>query len=105
MGAGCWLGFAGATSFANVIFAQKPKELWLIDSGYNLVSFVVAGVILGACAKVPPHGHSCRSASIGSRRAARDAGTIVARNDTTSENAAMIARSRTRVTNGIDDTK
>jgi hypothetical protein len=48
VGAGCWLGFAGATSFANVIFAQKPKELWLIDSGYNLVSFVVAGVILGA---------------------------------------------------------
>lgn len=46
--AACWFGFAGATTFSNVIFAQQPKELWLINSGYNLVSFVVAGVILGA---------------------------------------------------------
>ena len=45
--AGCWLGFAGATTFSNVLFAQQPKELWLINSGYNLVSFVIAGVILG----------------------------------------------------------
>ena len=44
----CWIGFAGATSFANAVFSQKPKALWLIDSGYNLVSFVVAGIILAA---------------------------------------------------------
>jgi hypothetical protein len=44
----CWIGFAGATSFANYIFSQKPKELWAIDSGYNLVSFIIAGAILGA---------------------------------------------------------
>lgn len=48
VGAGCWLGFAAATSFSTAVFAQKPKELWLIDSGFNLVSFVTAGVILGA---------------------------------------------------------
>ncbi len=42
----CWLGFAGATSYANALFSQKPKQLWLIDSGYNLVSFVIAGIIL-----------------------------------------------------------
>lgn len=46
--AGCWLAFAGGTSFSTMLFAQKPKELWLIDSGFNLVSFVLAGVILGA---------------------------------------------------------
>ena len=48
VGALCWLGFAGATSFANALFSMKPKQLWLIDSGYNLVSFILAGLILGA---------------------------------------------------------
>ena len=48
VGALCWLGFAGATSFANAVFSQKPKALWLIDSGYNLVAFVLAGVVLAA---------------------------------------------------------
>jgi hypothetical protein len=47
IGAFCWLGFAGATSFATALFSMKPKELWLINSGYNLVSFVIAGAILG----------------------------------------------------------
>jgi hypothetical protein len=27
---------------------MKPKQLWLIDSGYNLVSFILAGIILAA---------------------------------------------------------
>jgi hypothetical protein len=42
----CWLGFAGATSYGSGLFSLQPKLLWLINSGYNLVSFVVAGVIL-----------------------------------------------------------
>jgi len=46
VGALCWLGFAGATSFGTALFSGKPKALWLIDSGFNLVSFVVAGIIL-----------------------------------------------------------
>ena len=46
IGAMCWLGFAGATSFGTSLFSGKPKSLWLIDSGFNLVSFVLAGVIL-----------------------------------------------------------
>ncbi len=46
VGALCWVGFAGATSFANALFAMKPKQLWLIDSGFNLLSFVLAGIIL-----------------------------------------------------------
>ncbi len=46
VGALCWLGFAGATSYGTALFSGKPKALWLIDSGFNLVGFIVAGVIL-----------------------------------------------------------
>jgi Protein of unknown function (DUF1761) len=46
IGALCWLGFAGATSFGSALFSGKPKALWLIDSGFNLAAFVVAGIIL-----------------------------------------------------------
>lgn len=42
----CWLGFAAATSYGTALFSGKPKQLWLIDSSYNLVSFVLAGMIL-----------------------------------------------------------
>ena len=48
IGALCWLGFAGVTSFGSALFAGKPKALWLIDSGFNLVAFIVAGVVLAA---------------------------------------------------------
>jgi hypothetical protein len=46
IGAGCWLGFAATTSYGTSLFSMKPRELWLINSSYNLVSFVIAGVIL-----------------------------------------------------------
>ena len=46
IGALCWLGFAGATSFGTALFSGKPKALWLIDSGFNLAAFIVAGIIL-----------------------------------------------------------
>jgi surface polysaccharide O-acyltransferase-like enzyme len=42
----CWLGFAGATSYVSYLFSGRSKQLWLIDSGYNLVSFLIAGAIL-----------------------------------------------------------
>ena len=42
----CWLGFAAPTSFATGIFSMTPKPLWFINSAYNWVSFVVAGMIL-----------------------------------------------------------
>lgn len=41
-----WLGFAATTSYATALFSGKPKQLWLIDSAYNLVCFVLAGMIL-----------------------------------------------------------
>ena len=45
-GAILWLGFAATTSYATALFSGKPRQLWLIDSAYNLVSFVLAGIIL-----------------------------------------------------------
>ena len=42
----CWIGFAGVTSFSSALFSGQPKGLWLINSGYNLVAFIVAAVIL-----------------------------------------------------------
>jgi hypothetical protein len=48
LGVICWLGFAGATSFATALFSMQNKQLWLINSAYNLVSFVIAGTILAA---------------------------------------------------------
>jgi len=41
-----WLGFAASTSYATALFSGKPRQLWLIDSAYNLVCFVIAGIIL-----------------------------------------------------------
>jgi hypothetical protein len=41
-----WFAFAATTSYATAIFSGKPKQLWLIDTSYNLVSFVLAGIIL-----------------------------------------------------------
>jgi len=46
VGALCWLGFAATTSYATSLFSMQPKALWLINSGYNLVSFVISGIIL-----------------------------------------------------------
>ena len=42
----CWLAFAAATSYGTTLFSMKSKELWLIDTMFNLVSFVLAAVIL-----------------------------------------------------------
>ncbi|MBV8518660.1 MAG: DUF1761 domain-containing protein [Acidobacteria bacterium] len=41
-----WIGFAGATSFGSAMFSGTPRLLWLINSGYNLVAFIVAALIL-----------------------------------------------------------
>ncbi|GAC1653669.1 MAG: hypothetical protein NVS4B3_16960 [Gemmatimonadaceae bacterium] len=46
LGALCWVGFTGATSYGTSLFGGKSKELWFIDSSYYLVSMIIAGVIL-----------------------------------------------------------
>ena len=42
--------FVGTTDAAalssSALFSGKPKALWLIDSGFNLAAFIIAGVIL-----------------------------------------------------------
>ena len=42
----CWFGFAGTTSLVHGIFAGRSSKLWMIDTGYTLVSFIAAGIIL-----------------------------------------------------------
>jgi hypothetical protein len=37
---------AGASSYGTALFSMKPRALWVIDTGFNLVSMVVAGIIL-----------------------------------------------------------
>lgn len=46
LGLFCWFGFVLPTTFATSLFSMKPRQLWLIDAGYNLVSFVIAGAII-----------------------------------------------------------
>ena len=46
VGVFCWVGFAASTSLATALFSSQRMALWLINSGYNLVSFVIAGIIL-----------------------------------------------------------
>lgn len=41
-----WLGFTGATSASNTVFAGRPWKLWAIDSGYFLVVLIVNGALL-----------------------------------------------------------
>jgi hypothetical protein len=41
-----WVGFAAPSSFATAIFSMTKKPLWFINSAYNWVSFVAAGMIL-----------------------------------------------------------
>ena len=47
-GAFFWAAFAMPTSFATSIFSMTPKALWMINSGYNLVSFTLVGILLAA---------------------------------------------------------
>jgi hypothetical protein len=42
----CWFGFAGTTSIVHNTFAGRNLKLWMIDSGFTLVSFIAAGIIL-----------------------------------------------------------
>ena len=42
----CWFGFVAATSLIHNLFAQRSIALWLIDSGYTLVAFLISGIIL-----------------------------------------------------------
>lgn len=42
-----WLGFVAPVSLGSVLWDGKPWKLWMINSGYFLVTLVVMGIILG----------------------------------------------------------
>lgn len=42
----CWFGFAGTTSLVHNSFAGRHLKLWMIDTGFTLVSFIAAGILL-----------------------------------------------------------
>lgn len=46
LGAKLWLGFVATTALINNAFQGARKKLYLIDQGYHLVGFVLAGAIL-----------------------------------------------------------
>ena len=46
LGLFAWVGFVLPTSYATALFSMKPRQLWMIDAGYNLVSFILAGAII-----------------------------------------------------------
>ena len=43
-----WLGFITTTQFTASLFSTKPRALYFLDTGYQLVTFLVAGAILAS---------------------------------------------------------
>lgn len=41
-----WLGFNAVSMLTTYTFSQRPRQLWVIDSGQYLATFVVMGAIL-----------------------------------------------------------
>jgi|SRR5277367_4415030 len=46
IGLAVWLGFVTTVQLTDGIFGKKPPRLYLINTGYQLVCFVVMGAIL-----------------------------------------------------------
>src|ERR1700747_3535401 len=43
-----WLGFVTTVQFTNALFSRQRNKLYLINTAYQLVCYVVMGAILGA---------------------------------------------------------
>jgi hypothetical protein len=43
-----WLGFVATVQFTAHLFSKKPFNAFLLDTGYQFVTFLAAGAILGA---------------------------------------------------------
>jgi hypothetical protein len=41
-----WLGFVATVQFTDMLFTRKPLKLFLINTGYQLVCYLVMGAIL-----------------------------------------------------------
>jgi hypothetical protein len=46
IGFAVWLGFVTTVQFTSVLFAKQPVKLYLINTGYQLVCYLVMGGIL-----------------------------------------------------------
>jgi hypothetical protein len=46
IGLAVWVGFVTTVQLTDGIFGRKPAKLYLINTGYQLVCFVVMGAIL-----------------------------------------------------------
>ncbi len=43
-----WLGFVATTQLSRVIWCKEPIQLFVLDTGYKLLSFLVMGGVIGA---------------------------------------------------------
>jgi hypothetical protein len=48
VGVAVWLGFVATVQLTGALFGKQPIKLYLINTGYQLVCYVVMGAILGA---------------------------------------------------------
>jgi hypothetical protein len=53
VGAGMWLGFVSTLQLTNNLLSRKPLRLYLIDTGYQLFSFLMMGAIIAAWPRPP----------------------------------------------------
>jgi hypothetical protein len=51
VGFGVWLGFVMTVQATDKLFGKRPLKLFLINTGYQLVCYVVMGAIIGAWQK------------------------------------------------------
>jgi Protein of unknown function (DUF1761) len=43
-----WLGFVTTVQFTNALFSRQRNQLYLINTGYQLICYLAMGAILGA---------------------------------------------------------
>jgi hypothetical protein len=48
VGLGVWLGFVTTVQLTNSLFSRQPAKLYAINTGYQLVCYLVMGAIMGA---------------------------------------------------------
>ena len=48
IGLAVWLGFVTTVQLTNALFSRQPVKLYLLNTGYQLVCYLVMGAIMGA---------------------------------------------------------
>ena len=48
IGIAIWLGFVTTVQLTGALFSKQPAKLYAINTGYQLVCYIVMGAILGA---------------------------------------------------------